>query len=84
MSIYVSPDLRLVGGTTNCSGTLQKRDNGVWVTVQYAFGIALNLNAAQEVCRQLGCGAAISTQTVGGDWSSNPPRTQMTCAGNKQ
>ncbi|XP_029922313.1 scavenger receptor cysteine-rich type 1 protein M130-like [Myripristis murdjan] len=56
------PDhVRLAGGDSRCAGTLEVKHLGVWRPVDES-GFELNLKAATAVCRQLGCGSAVSAE----------------------
>ncbi|XP_058272777.1 deleted in malignant brain tumors 1 protein-like [Hemibagrus wyckioides] len=50
-------EIRLIGGTDSCSGRVEILHNGQWGTV---CDKKWNMNDAEVVCRQLGCGKAVT------------------------
>ena len=57
-------DIRLVGGTSNCTGILEIKHQGEWRPVDGGFH--WNLKSSSVVCRQLDCGSAVSTERSSG------------------
>lgn len=57
----MSGEVRLVGGTSPCSGELEQKHQGEWTAVEVKIR-EWNLTAAAAVCRQLNCGSAVLTQ----------------------
>ncbi|OXB52068.1 hypothetical protein ASZ78_013226, partial [Callipepla squamata] len=53
---------RLAGGDSACSGRLEVRQGRAWVSVCHGH---VDLMAAQVVCRELGCGAALAVPGPG-------------------
>nr|XP_060636605.1 deleted in malignant brain tumors 1 protein-like [Anolis sagrei ordinatus] len=53
-------EIQLAGGPNSCSGRVEFKHNGSWVTIGDS---GWKLSAATVVCRQLGCGAALSAPT---------------------
>ncbi|XP_030015227.1 deleted in malignant brain tumors 1 protein-like [Sphaeramia orbicularis] len=77
-------DIRLAGsGSTQCSGRVQVSQNGTWGTV---CDDDWDLNDAQVVCRQLGCGSALSAHPSAhfGQGSGPVWLTDVRCSGHEQ
>ena len=65
-------DVRLVGGTSNCTGILEVKHQGDWrPAADLAVTSNWNLNSSSVVCKQLGCGSAVDTKRIHG--SSRQP-----------
>ena len=55
-----SGNVRLVGGTSNCNGLLEMKHQGEWRAALAWFD--WDRMSSSVVCRQLGCGSAVSTE----------------------
>ena len=72
----VVDDVRLVGGTSNCTGRLEVKHQREWRTVEpYQW----NHQSSSVVCRQLGCGSAVSSERRRG--SNRPTWLPDKCVG---
>nr|XP_015201540.1 PREDICTED: CD5 antigen-like [Lepisosteus oculatus] len=74
--------LRLMGGVSNCSGRVEVLYGGSWGTV---CDDSWDLRDAQVVCRQLGCGEAVSagTEASWGEGNGTVWLDEVTCRGSE-
>ena len=74
-------DIRLVGGPSKCTGTLEMKHQGEWSPVDEYYG--WKLESAIVVCRQLNCGSAVSTQRSSGHDLEHAWKTISNCDGSE-
>ncbi|XP_041654618.1 scavenger receptor cysteine-rich type 1 protein M130-like [Cheilinus undulatus] len=56
-------EVRLVGGSSNCSGRLEWKHHGEWKPVDASYR-HWNLKNTAVICRRLDCGSAVSTRLI--------------------
>ncbi|XP_041654606.1 scavenger receptor cysteine-rich type 1 protein M130-like [Cheilinus undulatus] len=56
-------EVRLVGGSSNCSGRLEWKHHGEWRPVN-PYHISWTLKDTAVICRRLDCGSAVSTRLI--------------------
>ncbi|XP_059716799.1 soluble scavenger receptor cysteine-rich domain-containing protein SSC5D-like isoform X2 [Haemorhous mexicanus] len=74
------PQVRLRGGAGPCAGQVQVLLNRTWLQV---CGLTWGLPEAQVLCRQLGCGPALSAP-VGPHLPGQPYLAELTCRGSEE
>ncbi|NWJ07270.1 C163A protein, partial [Crypturellus undulatus] len=74
--------VRLVGGDGTCSGRVEVRQGQEWATLCEAH---MDLNAANVICKELGCGAALAVTSAAHFGSGAGPiwNGGFECAGNE-
>ena len=61
--ICTDTDVRLVGGTSHCTGRLEVKHQGDWrPAADLAVTSNWNLKSSSAVCKQLDCGSAVDTK----------------------
>lgn len=59
--LYYTGNVKLVNGSSPCSGRVELKQNGQWRRMS---GFGWNMKAAAVVCKELGCGYALSAPAV--------------------
>ena len=72
-------DIRLEGGTSDCSGILEVKHQDEWRPVDFSYD--WNLKSSSVVCRQLDCGSAVSTQRSSGSTVQPVWKIPSSCVG---
>ncbi|XP_041654478.1 scavenger receptor cysteine-rich type 1 protein M130-like [Cheilinus undulatus] len=77
-------EVRLMGGSSNCSGRLELKHHGQWRPVDSWYR-SWNLEDTAVICRRLDCGPAVSTRWIEESsqrsvWSINPGCVQAKSA----
>eukprot|EP00062_Callorhinchus_milii_P024629 gi/632984741/ref/XP_007909294.1/ PREDICTED: scavenger receptor cysteine-rich type 1 protein M130-like [Callorhinchus milii] len=77
-----SVSMRLVNGSSPCAGRVELHHDGQWGTV---YGYGWNMTAAAVVCKELGCGAALSAPGGAhfGEGSGHIVTYNVQCRGNE-
>ncbi|XP_074481206.1 scavenger receptor cysteine-rich type 1 protein M130-like [Sebastes fasciatus] len=74
--------VRLVRGSSRCAGELEMKQQGVWRPVVDQMS-DWTLKTADEVCRKLDCGSAVSTGRRKSDFDKRIWRIRSTCLQSK-
>ncbi|XP_074497108.1 scavenger receptor cysteine-rich type 1 protein M130-like isoform X2 [Sebastes fasciatus] len=75
-------NVRLVGESSRCAGELEMKQQGYWRPVDDRKS-DWNLKTADEVCRKLDCGSAVSTGGRESDFDKRTWRISSTCLQSK-
>ena len=74
--------VRLVGGTSHCTGKLEMKYQGEWRPVVQR-GISWNQKTSAVVCKQLDCGSSVSVEMIHGSRHKDVWDIDYLCVGSE-
>ncbi|KAL7401457.1 hypothetical protein ABVT39_028285 [Epinephelus coioides] len=76
VGLTCSEPVRLVGGSSRCAGTLEMKHQNTWRPL---YDFYMSLREAAQICKELDCGSAVSTDVRGESRGRTVWTTQYNC-----